>query len=165
MTYEEIVSAVRHTYENADARAIWNHIAIQVNIIGEGSGIFYVEIAERAVTVEPYDYYDRDGLVTASGDVILAIAHGETTFKEEYEKGTVRLEGNMEKLQELKKLKVDGLTAGEKVQAKKAKVKKASEDTREKSGTNDMKEKSAADKEKAVSKKTNKASAKTVSKK
>ena len=133
MTYEEIVNAVRNTYENADARAIWNHIALQVNIVGEGSGIFYVEIAERAVTVEPYDYYDRDGLITASGDVILAIANGKTTFKEEYEKGTLRLEGNMEKLQELRKLKLDGLTDTEKVQAKKGKTAKATEeDSKEK---------------------------------
>ena len=133
MTYEEIVNAVRHTYENADARAIWNHIAIQVNIEGEGSGIFYIEIAERAVSVEPYDYYDRDGLVTASGDVLMAIAHGETTFMEEYKKGTVRVEGNKEKLQELKKLKIDGLTAAKKVQSKKEKaVKEMTEETKEK---------------------------------
>ena len=63
MTYEEIVEKVRNDYENADARAIFEHIAIQFNIKGEGAGIFYIEVADRNVCVEPYDYYDKDALV------------------------------------------------------------------------------------------------------
>ena len=63
MTYEDLVYKVREVFENADARKILEHVAIQVNITGEGEGIFYVEIAERHICVEPYDYYDRDCLL------------------------------------------------------------------------------------------------------
>lgn len=117
MTYEEIVAAVRHTYENADARAIWNHIAVQVNVTGEGAGAFYIEVAERAVCVEPYDYYDRDGLITVPGPVIMAIAKGETSFKDEYEKGTIRLDGDMSKFCELSKIKLNVVAEDEKKEA------------------------------------------------
>lgn len=125
MTYEEIVNAVRHTYENADARAIWNHIAVQVNVTGEGSGAFYIEVAGRAVSVEPYDYYDRDGLITASGETIMAIAGGKTTFQEEYEKGNLRMEGNMEKLRELVKINLKAPSEVKKVHTKSKTRKKA----------------------------------------
>lgn len=119
MTYEEIVAAVRHTYENADARAIWNHIAVQVNVTGEGAGAFYIEVAERAVCVEPYDYYDRDGLITVPGPVIMAIAKGETSFKDEYEKGTIRLDGDMSKFCELSKIKLNVVAEDEKKETEK----------------------------------------------
>ena len=49
MTYEEIVEKVREDYEYADARAIFEHVAVQFNITGEGSGIFYIEVADRKV--------------------------------------------------------------------------------------------------------------------
>lgn len=105
LTYEDIVDRVRQTYENADARAIWNHVAVQVNVTGEGAGAFYIEVADRFVSVEPYDYYDRDGLITASGPTIMAIANGDTTYEEELKKGTLRLDGNMEAFRELRKIK------------------------------------------------------------
>ena len=44
MTYEEIVNIVRDNLENADAREIFEHIAFQFNITGEGSGAFYIEV-------------------------------------------------------------------------------------------------------------------------
>ncbi len=97
MTYEELVRHAREAFENADARNIFEHIAIQVNVTGEGSGIFYIECAERAISVEPYDYYDRDVLVTLSSEVVLALAKGKMTYKEAVEVGLIKVEGNLEK--------------------------------------------------------------------
>lgn len=105
MTYEEIVHCVRDVYENADAREIYEHIAIQVNVTGEGAGAFYIEVAGRAVCVEPYDYHDRDGLITASAETILAIAHGKTTYEEALQDGRLSLQGNMEKFRKFARIK------------------------------------------------------------
>ncbi|MBR1852907.1 MAG: SCP2 sterol-binding domain-containing protein [Lachnospiraceae bacterium] len=105
MTYEEIVHCVRNAYENADAREIYEHIAVQVNVTGEGAGAFYIEVAGRAVCVEPYDYYDRDGLITASSETIVDIAKGDLSFEEAMQKGLLRLEGNMDKFGKLAKIK------------------------------------------------------------
>jgi len=98
MTYEEIVYAVRNLFENADARAIHEHIAVQVNIVGEGAGIFYFEVAERQCCVEPYDYYDHDCLLTTTGDVLLEICKKKSGMRRGIEEGTIQFEGNMKKL-------------------------------------------------------------------
>lgn len=106
MTYEEIVSMVRDNMENADAREIFEHIAFQINITGEGSGAFYIEVAERSVCVEPYDYYDRDGLVTADAKAILDIATGKIGINESIERGFIQFEGNPNKLLAFRKMKL-----------------------------------------------------------
>lgn len=106
MTYEEVVLKVREGLENADAREIYEHVAVQANIVGEGSGAFYIEVAERSVCVEPYDYVDRDGLLTADASTYIAIATGKITAKEAIENGSLRIEGNRDKLVLLSKIKL-----------------------------------------------------------
>lgn len=105
MTYMEIVEKVREAFENADAREILEHVAVQVNIEGEGSGAFYIEVAERNICVEPYDYYDRDGLLTADAVTLLSIADGQLDLNAALENGAIRVEGNPDKLTLLKKIK------------------------------------------------------------
>ena len=97
MTYQQIVDRVRDVFEYADARNIFEHIAIQVNITGEGSGIMYVEVAQRQVTVEPYDYYDRDGLITIDSSVLLDICDKKYTLASAYRKGMLSYQGNERK--------------------------------------------------------------------
>lgn len=112
MTYEDIVFKVREGFENADAREIHEHIAIQVNIVGEGSGAFYIEVAERSAVVEPYDYYDRDGLFTTDADTIIAIAAGELSLEDAVQAGKLSVEGNPEKLKLFAKVKVKNMAKG-----------------------------------------------------
>lgn len=104
MTYEEIVEKVREDYEYADARAIFEHVAVQFNITGEGSGIFYIEVADRKVCVEPYDYYNKDALVEVSSDTLLAISDGVMDVQEATRQGKMKLSGNMRKLAMLQKI-------------------------------------------------------------
>ena len=101
MTYEEIFSNVREAFENEDARNIFEHIAIQVNVTGEGEGIFYIEAAQRAITVEPYDYYDRDAIVTLSSDTVLALAKGKIKYKEAADQGLLKIDGDIEKVRKI----------------------------------------------------------------
>ncbi|MBR6159093.1 MAG: SCP2 sterol-binding domain-containing protein [Lachnospiraceae bacterium] len=99
VTYEQIVKKVRKTFENADAREIFEHVAIEVDIIGEGAGAFYFEVAERACVVEPYNYYNNDGRIIATADVILNLADGKVRMREAWENGLFRFEGNEVKFQ------------------------------------------------------------------
>ena len=94
VTYEQIVSKVRKTFENADAREIFEHIAIEVDIVGEGAGAFYFEIAERACIVEPYNYYNNDGRIIATADVILKLASRKLSMREAWYTGQIQFEGN-----------------------------------------------------------------------
>lgn len=99
VTYEQIVKRVRKTFENADAREVFEHIAIEVDIVGEGAGAFYFEIAERACIVEPYNYYNHDGRIIATADVILKLAAKKMTLREAWHTGQIKYEGNEVKFQ------------------------------------------------------------------
>ena len=94
ITYEQIVDRVRKTFENADAREIFEHVAIEVDIVGEGAGAFYFEVAERACLVEPYNYYNHDGRIIASADVILKLAAKKIHMREAWHNGLIKYEGN-----------------------------------------------------------------------
>lgn len=98
MTYEEIVDKVRDDFENADARSIYEHVALQVNIEGEAEGIFYIEIANREISVEPYDYYDKDGLVVTTAQTVSDIIDGLIPSREAYAKGLLEIKGDMDKV-------------------------------------------------------------------
>lgn len=106
MTYEELVLKVRDLYEDADAREVFEHIAIQINVEGEAAGAFYIEVADRQVCVEPYDYYDRDILVTVDTQVIMGLMEGKVNYMKAIEDGLIRIEGNIKKYGLLNKIKL-----------------------------------------------------------
>ena len=94
ITFEQIVKKVRKTFENADAREVFEHVAIEVDIVGEGAGAFYFEVAERACTIEPYNYYNHDGRIIATADVILKLASQKIHMREAWHTGQIQYEGN-----------------------------------------------------------------------
>lgn len=98
MTYEEIVDIVRKVYEHADARQIFEHIAIEVDIVGEAAGAFYFEVAQRACVVEPYNYYDNDGVITTTADTLVQLAKGKLNVAKARELGLLRYDGDERKL-------------------------------------------------------------------
>ena len=97
MTFEELVTAVRDAYATVDVSNIHEHVAIEVHVRGEADGAFYIEIRKDGVAVEPYEYYDRDAIITTSAETILAIARGELDVEDADNSGTVRIRGNVDK--------------------------------------------------------------------
>ncbi len=63
MTYAEFFSQIKGEFMNADVSDITEHLAYQFNITGEASGIFYVEVKDGKLNVEPYEYFDRDAKI------------------------------------------------------------------------------------------------------
>lgn len=98
MTYEEIVKKVRTTFEHADARNVFEHIAFEIDVIGEGAGAMYFEIANRSCVIEPYNYYDNDGIITGDSAVIAMLAAKKIHLKEALEEGLVTFKGDQRKL-------------------------------------------------------------------
>lgn len=106
MTYKELVLRIREVYEYADARDVYEHVAVQVNVTGEAEGIFYIEIAERKICVEPYDYYDRDALVTVDTETLCKILEGRMSYDEACKCGSFKIEGNPHKIGLLSKVRI-----------------------------------------------------------
>ena len=90
-------SKLKDTYQEKDASKISEHLAIQFNIQGEAEGALYLEIANGQLHVEPYEYYDRDILVTTSAADLLALAQGSLDILEAYQSGKISAEGNLAK--------------------------------------------------------------------
>lgn len=95
MKYEELVKSLKDNYEKADASIIKEHIAIQFNVTGESSGAFYLEITDGQIHIEPYEYYDRDVLVTVSEENLIDIFEGKLDFVDAFNSGALQAEGNL----------------------------------------------------------------------
>lgn len=97
MTYEELVAKLQAAYGDVDASKIKEHLAIQFDVRGEADGALYLEIADGKVAVEPYEYYDRDILVTISAENLIALAEGKIDVLDAYNNGMLTAEGDLGK--------------------------------------------------------------------
>jgi putative sterol carrier protein len=96
MTYEQVVAKVKAKFANADAGAIDGVVALQINLEGKNvNGIFYIEVKNHNVNVEPYDYYDRNAIVTINPTNLLKLLDGKLDPVEAYTKGKVVVDGDV----------------------------------------------------------------------
>ena len=124
MTYEELVKQVQEAYLDADASKVKEHLAIQFNVEGEAAGAFYLEVAEGKVIVQPYEYHDRDALVTTKAAVLQDIAAGKLDVVKAFLTGKIKVDGNVGKAALLKEIPVGAPKEAKKETAAKAKGKK-----------------------------------------
>lgn len=97
MTYEEIFTQTKELILANDLSGIHENIAIQINIVGEGEGAFYIALKDGVVSVEPYEYYDRDCIFTISGENFLKICSGALNPVKAFTIGKLKIEGSIEK--------------------------------------------------------------------
>lgn len=102
MTYEEFFAKVKEKFMTADVSDITEHLAYQFNITGEAEGIFYVEVKDGKIYVEPYDYYDRDAIFTASAENLMKIAEGKLDPVFAFTMKKLKVEGDIDKALKLK---------------------------------------------------------------
>lgn len=104
MTYEEFFSEVKAEFAKRNAANIQEHLAYQFNITGEGQGVFYVEVKDGQIFVEPYDYHDRDALFTCSAETLRKIASGKLDPVVAVTLLKLKFEGNINKALKLKEI-------------------------------------------------------------
>ena len=102
MTYAEFFSEIKGKFMEADISDITEHLAYQFNIVGEASGIFYVEAKDGKVHVEPYEYFDRDAMFTCTAETLMKLATGELDLILAVTLQKLKVEGNIDKALKLK---------------------------------------------------------------
>lgn len=103
MTYAEFFYEIKNRFMGADLSDITGHLAFQFNIEDEeAGGIFYVEVKDGVLAVEPYEYYDRDAMFTATPDTFLKIAEGKIDPIWAFTVQKLKVEGNIDKALRLK---------------------------------------------------------------
>ena len=96
MTFNKILTMVRKTAAVTDISGI-DFLAVQVNLTGENGGVFYVEVKDGRVNVEPYDYHDRNCAVTISGDDFVKLANGKLDPVDAFKKDILHVDGDLGK--------------------------------------------------------------------
>ena len=104
MTYSEYFSSVKTKFMGADVSDITEHLSYQFNVLGDGSGIFYVEIKDGQLFIEPYEYFDRDAMFTATADVFNKIMDGELDPVLAFTLQQLKVEGNIDKALKINEL-------------------------------------------------------------
>ena len=104
MTYAEFFSKIRGEFMGADVSDIQEHLAYQFNIVGEAEGIFYVEVKDGRLYVEPYEYFDRDVIFIATAETFTAIINGKLDPVLAFTLQKLKVEGDFDKALKLGEL-------------------------------------------------------------
>ena len=104
MTYADFFAEIKGKFLRADVSDITEHLAFQFNIIGEAQGIFYIEVKDGVLKVEPYVYQERDAMFTCTAETLTGIESGKLDPNKAVEEGLLKVEGNVDKALRLQEL-------------------------------------------------------------
>lgn len=79
-------------------------VAVQFNLTGKVTGVFYIEILDGVPSVMPYEYIDHDAIVSGSLTNIEKIFSGKLIPQVAVAEGKIKIEGNFDKVMLLAEL-------------------------------------------------------------
>ncbi len=103
MTFDELLTKVRKIAEKVDA-SDKDFLAVQVNITGKEEGVFYVEVKDHKISVEPYEYNDRNCAVTMNMTNFNKLIDGKLDPILAFTTGKLKVDGDAGKALEFSKL-------------------------------------------------------------
>ena len=103
MKFEELLAKVRKMAEGKDVSGT-DFLAVQVNITGDNSGVFYVEVKDGKVSIEPYEHNDRNCDITMSMDNFNKLIDGKLDPVMAFTLGKLKVGGDIGKALEFAKL-------------------------------------------------------------
>ena len=103
MTFDEIMAKVKAMAAKVDASGT-DFLAVQVNLTGKESGVFYVEVKNGKVSAEPYDYHDRSCAITIEPANFVKLMDGKLDPFIAHTPGKLMVEGYLCKALEFYKL-------------------------------------------------------------
>ncbi len=102
MKSDELLTKIRGMAANVDAGGR-DFLAVQINVTGEDGGVFYVEIKDGKVSIEPYEYNDRQCAITISLENLNKMLDGKLDSVAAFMKGQLKVDGDMGKAMEFSK--------------------------------------------------------------
>ena len=103
MTFNDMLTKVRNIAASTDA-AGKDFLAVQVNLTGAEGGVFYVEVKDGKINVEPYEYTDRNCAVTMNIDDFNKLIDGKLDPVFAFTTGKLKVDGDIGKALEFSKL-------------------------------------------------------------
>lgn len=103
MTMEELILKLRTIAEGItipDSR----FLAVQFNIKDRDPGVFYVEVKDQRVSIEPYEYIDRSCAITMKMNDLIKFIDGKLDAVAAYTLGKLKVDGDVGKALEFSEL-------------------------------------------------------------
>ena len=66
MDIDQLIGKFYNRLKKADIAGTEGKVAVQFNLTGKITGVFYIEILNGNVSVMPYEYIDHDAIVSGS---------------------------------------------------------------------------------------------------
>ena len=66
MTVDQLIGKMYNKLSKADIAGTEGKVAVQFNLTGKVTGVFYIEILNGVLSVMPYEYIDRDACVSGT---------------------------------------------------------------------------------------------------
>ena len=108
MKFTIILKRARTLAAAADISQV-DFLAVQINIEGEENGVFYVEVKDGRISVEPYEYYDRQCAITISDADFSKLTRGKLDPVKAYDEGKLRAEGDLGRALQFTELLQNGI--------------------------------------------------------
>lgn len=100
----DIIAKARKVLSKRDLSDLPYKFAVQVNLTGRAAGVLYVEVIDGKLSVEPYEYIDRDASVNLTKTNLENILSGKLTIDDALQNKKIIIDGDAEALLQLKKL-------------------------------------------------------------
>ncbi len=103
MKFETLVEKVREGAQSIDVSGV-DFMAVQINITDADPGVFYVEVKDGKINVEPYEYNDRQCAISIKSDDYIKLVSGKLDPMLAFTMGKLKVEGDIGKALEFSKL-------------------------------------------------------------
>lgn len=104
MEFSQLVKDVKKQFISVDISEIRENLAFQFNLEGENGGTFYIEVKDGILSVEPYEYIDRDALFTISVENFMKLITSKLDPVLAYTTGKLKVDGDVTKALQIKNL-------------------------------------------------------------
>ena len=104
MDIDQLIGKFYNRLKKADIADTEGKVAVQFNLTGKITGVFYIEILNGNVSVMPYEYIDRDAIVSGSMTNLEKMLTGKLVPQVAIAEGKIKVEGNVDKVMLLAEL-------------------------------------------------------------
>ena len=101
MNKEEVVKELKERFKDSDASNVEGVVAAQVDLRDEEGGTLYLEVKDKTLSIEPYEYYDRNVILNVSSSDLLEIVDKKLNPADAISKGILNAEGDLDKALEI----------------------------------------------------------------
>ena len=100
VTLESILAEIKEKTANFDGSSYGGFLAVQVNL-SDIDKVFYVEVKDGKLTIEPHEYNDRQAKMTISAPNFIKLINGKLNGTTAFLTGKLKIDGSIEKVKEI----------------------------------------------------------------